>query len=385
MLAIRIIIALLASALVVTTLMPLVRANDWWVRGFDFPRVQACVFIVIVLLAYGVVVVVDIRRGDFPPGPAGLRFAWLVVPVALLLALAWQAYRILPYTPLAAHQMEDADEIEPGRSLRLLTYNVRYDNRDAESLLRLIDELEPDAVLLAEPTQWWADALEPLHADFAHSLIQPQENHYGMLFFSKLELVEPEIRFLVEDAVPSVHTGLKLRSGDVVSLYGVHPKPPGLKRPRDEERADSDQRDAELLTVAKEIHEGRHARGQDVSPDQPVIVAGDFNDVAWSHTTRLFQRVSGLLDPRIGRGMYNSYSADSRIYRFPIDHVFASEHFRLVEMRVLGPIGSDHHPVLVTLALRPTAPATQDKPEPEGNDMEETHEAIENGRSSSSG
>ena len=44
-----------------------------------------------------------------------------------------------------------------------------------------------------------------------------------MAVFSRLELIRPSIRFLVDDAIPSVKSSVRLRSGAVVDLY-LHPR-----------------------------------------------------------------------------------------------------------------------------------------------------------------
>ena len=131
---------------------------------------------------------------------------------------------------------------------------------------------------------------------------------------------------------------MRLRSGDVVTLYGLHPEPPAPG-----EAETSLPRDAELVLAGREIAE----RGA------PTIVAGDFNDVAWSHTSRLFRRISRLLDPRIGRGMYNTFHAGYVLLRWPLDHVFVGDAFVLRRMARLPGFGSDHFPIYIALDYAP--------------------------------
>jgi endonuclease/exonuclease/phosphatase (EEP) superfamily protein YafD len=180
-----------------------------------------------------------------------------------------------------------------------------------------------------------------------------------MLLFSRLDLVEPRVRFLVQDDVPSIHAGVRLPSGRLFALHCLHPRPPAPQ-----ESDSSTQRDAELLIVGKQIK---------ANPG-PVIVMGDLNDVAWSHTSHLFQKISGLLDPRVGRGFYNTFDARHRLVRFPLDHFFHSNDFRLVAFRRLEPFGSDHFPVFIHLSHEPPAKQEQAQEEP---DAAERHEAEE--------
>jgi endonuclease/exonuclease/phosphatase (EEP) superfamily protein YafD len=160
-----------------------------------------------------------------------------------------------------------------------------------------------------------------------------------------------------------VHTGVRLPCGEVIHLHGLHPRPPEPLRDQD-----STPRDAELVMVGKAVGK---------APDQPTVVAGDLNDVAWSPTSEQFMRLSRLLDPRRGRGMYNSYNAKNPFFRYPLDHVFHSSHFRLVELRRLESVGSDHFPVLVELSFEPDAPPEQPTPRPDHDDVVEAEEKLE--------
>jgi endonuclease/exonuclease/phosphatase (EEP) superfamily protein YafD len=122
-----------------------------------------------------------------------------------------------------------------------------------------------------------------------------------------------------------------------------------------------------LVLVAREIEK----RGV------PALVVGDFNDVAWSHTTRLFQRLGRLVDPRVGRGLFNTYHVQYPLLRYPIDHVFHTGHFTVAGLERLPEFGSDHFPMFAALVFQPeTATPPSRTPDPEGDDLQQAEQTI---------
>ena len=321
-------------AMVLATALPLVRASAWWIRWFDFPRLQILVLLAAVLAAY-----LPLAGGS----------AWSYMFLGLLAAaLAWQCYMMFPYTVLARRQVEGSRRATRESTVRLLFANVLMQNRESGRLKAIIAEVDPDLILTLEADAWWQEQLSYLKQTHPHAVEHPRGNTYGMLLYSRLPLVDPQLKFLVQDDVPSIHARLRLCGGPEVELRCLHPRPPAPQ-----EAAESTQRDAELLMVGKEL---KHL-------DAPAIVMGDLNDVAWSRTSYLFQNVSGLLDPRIGRGFYPTFHAKYPFIRYPLDHCFHSKHFRLVSFRRLQKFGSDHFPMCITLSCEPGADATQEAPQ----------------------
>ncbi|MGO1501335.1 MAG: endonuclease/exonuclease/phosphatase family protein [Marinobacter sp.] len=327
-------------AIAVATLIPLWRNSHWSVRGFDFPRLQLAALAVLLVIAQ--LLLLDLGR----------PLSWVLILVAVG-ALGAQLWWILPYTAIWPKEVKDALAAGPEHTLAILTSNVLTHNRNAEALLALVEEHKPDILVTLESDKWWGDQLAVLESKMPYTIKCPLDNLYGMHVFSRLPLHEPEVCFLIEEKVPSMHALVELRSGKKVRVRFVHPAPPSPT-----ENDESTERDAELVIVGRRVADS----------DEPVIVTGDLNDVAWSMTTRLFRKVSGLLDPRVGRGFYSTFHADYRLLRWPLDHLFHSHHFTLASITRLPSIGSDHFPLLTRVVLAPTRGQDQEPLRPDGDD-----------------
>ncbi len=323
--------AFATAAMVLLTLIPLSHSKVWWVRALDFPRLQLFAMTA-ALLAVDLAVAFD-----------GGWVAWLV-PLAAAGCLLYHAWWITPYTRLFPLEVKTAPTENSGDVLRVLVSNVLMSNRSAHALLHLVATHRPHVLVTLESDDWWQKQLDTLKVDYPFTIQCPLDNQYGMHVYARLPLEESCVEFLVQDDVPSMQTGIRMASGQLVQAHFVHPAPPSPT-----ENDESTERDAELLTVARRV----------AGAAAPVIVTGDLNDVAWSRTTRQFRKVSHLLDPRVGRGMFNTFHAGHWFLRWPLDHIFHSDHFTLRSIRRLPSIGSDHFPLLTELMLTPSSSGEQ--------------------------
>ena len=322
---------LFALLVIAGTFASLFRDDSWMIRGWDFPRFQ--------LLCFGAFTLIGLFFFSFNDADKGRD---LVIVIALALALLFLMFWLRPYTPLHRKQVLDGD----GKiGIRTLVSNVLMTNRESDQLLALIEEHEPDLIIALETDQWWTAKLATVSAKYPHAVELPQSDTYGMVLRSRLPLVDPKVEYIIRKNIPSIHTGVQLEDGSIIKVHALHPKPPFP----DEDDSSTD-RDAELLTVGKRV---RRDGG-------PTLVLGDMNDVAWSRTTKLFQKTSELLDPRVGRGFFNTFHASFSFMRWPLDHVFVSDHFRVRDLQRLPHIGSDHFPMLGDFSFMPAGHAEQE-------------------------
>ena len=346
-------VELLACVVIWLSFWSLIPRDEWWFRGADFPRLQ--------ILALGLIAFILMLLWDAP-------WDWVreAILIGLIAAVAYQLKMVLPYTFVWKKQVKTVakTELQPERQISLIVSNVLTPNTQYHLLLQQIRQHQPDLILTLESDAHWEQALSVLEDDYPYRVAVPLDNLYGMHLYSRLALKDIEVKFILSDEIPSIHATVILRSGQPVQLYCLHPKPPSPT-----EAKDSTLRDAELLIVGDQIKD----------LDESCIVMGDLNDVAWSRTTRLFQRISGLLDPRVGRHFVNTFHADYPLLRWSLDHVFHSTDFALVQMQRLAHIGSDHFPVYVVLQTGRVFEQVQEELEQTEADEQEAQEAIEDG------
>ena len=342
-------LAALASLLVLLSFLPLWQTDKWWVRQWDYPRLQVAALLVVAatLLAWAAF---ERTRGFW-----ALAFG-------IACAIGWQVSHFFAYLPPYPKEVASAERCAPGRSLTLLNANVLQTNKDYRALLDLVAARRPDVLLLLETGPDWRRAVAPLAAEYRYRLVEPAPATYGMMMLSRLPM-NGEILHRLQPAVPSITARIKLAGGQQVDFHALHPEPPW---PGD----NSGERDAELISVGREVRNSGRAS----------IVMGDLNDVAWSRTSRLFKKVAGMGDPRVGRGFYPTFDANYPLLRWPLDHLFVSPHFDVMAVDRLRDIGSDHFPMFFRLCLTDRAAERKVAPDASAATEEDASEEIGEGR-----
>jgi len=338
---------LLIALLVLFTFVSFLKIPHGLVRGPEFARVQW--MFVAAILAVPVWFAMD-------------GTPRLVALVLLAATLVTNAVFVGKFTPLWPRQSLDpsaALRADTDRHLSILASNIKMSNREYHRIIDVARNRDPDILIVIETDGDWIEALRPLHENFETVHEIDLDTGYGMVLMSKLPLRGLAVREVITEGVPSIRTAVELRDGTPIRLYVVHPEPPIASH-------DTKGRDGEIARA------GLEARDDTL----PAIIAGDLNDVAWSSTTRRFQRLSGLLDPRVGRGFFSTFNVDWPPFRWPLDHLFHGPQFRLVSLERLSDVGSDHFPVIFTLALDRTETDTASSPEDAESDEEEDVEEM---------
>lgn len=316
-----------STCVVIISLLSLIHdLRFWYFKILDFPRLQ---YLILAIILLGFFLLLNRRW----------RFSAVFLSLGLLVSIWIQAKVIIPsYFGNKTVPEASVDALSQDKGVKILIANVLITNKEAEKFVDVIKEAKPDLLLAMEVDKWWVEQLKTLEDEFPYTMMYPLDNAYGMALYSKLPLENEEIMFLNKKDVPSFYAEIMLESGENFGFFGVHPVAPV---PSKKYPDNVGEKEVGLIKIGKMV----------TKQNLPVIVAGDFNDVSWSHTTRLFEGKGALNNVRMGRGLYNSFDAHSTIMRWPLDHFFVTGEFSLVNLERLPKFGSDHFPILAEFVL----------------------------------
>ncbi|MDC8103059.1 endonuclease/exonuclease/phosphatase family protein [Chryseobacterium sp. PTM-20240506] len=305
---------ILTGLLVLLTLLPKIQNQHWIFRVPEFGKIQITYFIVLTFLL-----------GFFF---RSAEYFWYFQGTLFIL-FVHHGVILVKYTPLYRVRKHQRGK-RSSQKLHFISANVYQFNTEYDKFIGLINRNKPEMFLTMESNGVWENALRALEKDYPYHHKVTLENTYGMHFYSKIQIKNSTTHYFVAEDIPSIEIHLETEDGFSFVFFGVHPPPPSPT-----EEATSKERDGDLLSIAKRV--------KDIT--EPVLVVGDFNNVAWSRSSILFRKTSHLIDPRIGRAFVPTFHARYQLLRFPIDLMFHSEDIFIKELKTLDNFGSDHLPV----------------------------------------
>lgn len=316
-----VVVYILTVAFIILPFLPATGFTHWFFRNPDFVRIQTTVIQLVILILFLVLMT---------------KFQWLQWTLLLLLvsSMIYQLDKIYPYSSLAS---KPPSGVKTKEKVSILAANVLQTNTEYENFISIVEHYDSDLVLTMESNESWEKALVKLEVKYPYQIKVPKENFYGMHLYSKKEISNIEIHELVSEEIPSIFFEYELSDGNNIQFICLHPEPPSPT-----ESPTSKERDAELMIA------GRNVR----SKQKPTVVCGDMNDVVWSRITRLFRKMTGMIDPRVGRGFYSTFHAKYRFLRFPLDHLFHTNDVLVGRMERSNYFGSDHFAMYYEIHLK---------------------------------
>src|SRR5690606_13921752 len=122
----------------------------------------------------------------------------------LLVRLVCQRLKRCAETLLARQQTQSLRGQEAETWLSRLISNVFTPNQQYQKLIDLVSKEKPDVLLALETDSRWEEALEPLEKTYQYTVKVPKDNFYGMHLYSKLELRDMKVMYLVDEEIPSI-------------------------------------------------------------------------------------------------------------------------------------------------------------------------------------
>ena len=217
--------------------------------------------------------------------------------------------------------------------IKVVLVNVLSRNAEHGRLFEFVDSEQPDVLFLLEVSPAWDETLERLGSRYSHRVVEAREGNFGIALLSRLPLTSSAVIVSEPLGLPTIVATLDV-SGQELGVVASHPMIPlGTNNYK--------ARNTQLRGLA-ELVQGLEG---------PRLLAADLNTSMWDRNYRLFEKRTLLRNARRGHGIMPTWPTFMPIAMIPIDHVLVSAEVGVEDVRTGPAIGSDHLPLVVTIAL----------------------------------
>jgi endonuclease/exonuclease/phosphatase (EEP) superfamily protein YafD len=248
-----------------------------------------------------------------------------------MLMLTVTAINAIPVAPW--YLADDSDAAASVARVHILFANVNSGNANTQAMLELVRAEKPDLIVLQEVTDLWAASMDAVQTDYPHRHVIPQLDNFGIAVYSRLPFLDVDVLYSPPLDFPSLVIQQALGNA-TVSYVSTHPIPPIGK-------LGYDARNEQLAYIGKRI----------AAMDGPAVLIGDLNTAVWGHHYKTLVADTGLTNARDGFGIIPTWPRQMPFAMIPIDQCLVSDDFVVTDIRSGPAIGSDHLPLIVTLAL----------------------------------
>ena len=217
--------------------------------------------------------------------------------------------------------------------MKLFLSNVLTSNNGYGSAISLIQNENPDIIVVMEINKVWVNALDVLKRDYRYTALAPRADNFGIGVYSKLPIAMESIKYFGASGVPSIVLSLETDKG-TLTLIATHPLPPIGE-------SYFSLRNKQLFHLAQEVEK----------INGPLILAGDLNTTMWSSHYNQLEENGRLRNVRYGFGINATWPSQFGILGIPIDHILVSKQIGVVNLKVGASVGSDHLPLIVELSI----------------------------------
>jgi endonuclease/exonuclease/phosphatase (EEP) superfamily protein YafD len=253
-----------------------------------------------------------------------------IFPIALLAGLLF----VLNANVLIDMGRDAQAAVKPGTTFTVYSANIYKSNNDLSRLSDVLQETDPEIVMLLEVRPVHVEQLRPAMQRYPYSIVNTSfaASGIGIVFLSKFPILNNHLTKLSEHGNGIIEAELEIDKKPVM-FYGIHARRPGVDN--------FDERKEQFITLAHKISK----------QTLPVIAVGDLNSTPFTPNFRELIEISGLRDSRTGFGWQPSWPTNFPLFWIPIDHILVSQGVHVHKRATGSRIGSDHYPVLAELSI----------------------------------